>query len=77
MTIYTEVYPWKVENEVKAGAKVYMLDKSNGTTKFVNALPFEQVIKALEDKDDRFYFWKTEWVAQEEPQATTSGEDEA
>lgn len=72
MTVkYTEVYSFKVTDEIKAGAEVSMLDKSNGTTKFVNTLPFEQVIKALEDKDDRFYFWKTEWVENaEEPQAT-------
>lgn len=76
-TKYTEVYSFNVTSEIKAGVEVSMLDKSNGTTKFVSALPFEQVIKALEDKGDRFYFWKTEWVAQKEPQATTSGEDEA
>lgn len=69
-TKYTEIYPFKVTDEIKAGAEVHMLDKSNGTTKFVNCLPFDQAIKALEDKDNRFYFWKTEWVDQEEPQAT-------
>lgn len=76
MITYTEVYPFKVTDEIKAGTKVYMLDKAINTTKFVNCLPFDQAIKALEDKGTRFYFWKAELVDQEEPQATTSGEDE-
>lgn len=76
MIKYTEIYPFKVMDEIKAGTKVYMLDKAANTTKLVNSLPFEQAIKTLEDNGDRFYFWKAELVDQEEPQTTTSGEDE-
>lgn len=77
MIKYIEVCLFKVMDEINAGTKVYMLDKAANTTKLVNSLPFEQAIKTLEDNGDRFYFWKAELVDQEEPQATTSGEDEA
>ena len=70
MTIYTEVYPWKVENEVKAGAKVYMLDKSNGTTQLLNYPSYETVLKTLGIKDNRFYFWKVEELDWKKNQAT-------
>lgn len=76
MITYTEVYPFKVMDEIKAGTKVYMLDKAINTTKQVNCLSFDQAITALEDKGNRFYFWKAELVDQEELQATTSGENE-
>ena len=74
MVKYTEVYPFKAMDEIKAGTKVYMLDKAVNTTKQVNCLPFDQAIKALEDKGNRFYFWKAELVDQEEPQATENEE---
>ena len=70
MTIYTEVYPWKVENEVKAGAKVYMLDKANGTTQLLNYPSYETVLKTLGIKDNRFYFWKVEDIDLKKNQAT-------
>lgn len=73
MIKYTEVYPFNVTNEIKAGVNVLMLDKSNGTTQSVNGLSFKRVLKALDNKDDQFYFWKVEEVA-EEPQATENEE---
>lgn len=69
MMKYTEIYPFKVTDEIKAGVNVLMLDKSNGTTQSVNCLSFKRVLNALDNKDDQFYFWKVEEVA-EEPQAT-------
>ena len=74
MIKYTEVYPFKVMDEIKAGTKVYMLDKAANTTKLVNSLPLDQAIKALGDNGNRFYFWKAELVDQEEPQATENEE---
>lgn len=74
MIKYTEVYPFKVMDEIKAGTKVYILDKAANTTKLVNSLPFDQAIKALEDNGNRFYFWKAELVDQEDPHATENEE---
>lgn len=69
MTIYTEVYRWRVADEVNKGVEVFVLDKEGNTTGNVNSLPYETVMKALDNNDNRFYFWKEEEVA-EEPQAT-------
>lgn len=73
MMKYTEVYPFKVADEIKAGANILMLDKLNGTVQSVNGLSFKRVLKALDNNDDQFYFWKLETI--EEPQKTESTEE--
>lgn len=75
MMKFTTVYPFNVEDEIKAGHDVSMLDKSNGTTHNVNTLAYAKVMRALDNKEDRYYFWKFEWVDNtEEPQATENEE---
>ena len=74
MKKYSEVYPFKVEDEIKAGAEVYVLDKELGTTKLLNQMTYGKVMRALEDETGRYYFWKEEEV---KVLQTTPGEDEA
>lgn len=62
MTQYTEIYPFKVEDEIKAGTMVDMLDKQFNSVQTVNYLNYEAVIKILADETGRYYFWKKEVV---------------
>lgn len=79
MKKYTEVYPFKVEDEVKAGIQVNVLDKCDLTTQNVNYTSYTIVLRMIDNTAGRYYFWKEEEVKEdtEAPQATTSGENEA
>lgn len=77
ITKYSEVYPWNVEAEIEAGNNVYMLNKETGIVDCVAYVKYGEVVKATNKDPNSYYFWKKEVKEDtEEPQATTSGEDE-
>ncbi len=59
-TTYKTVYPCEVEDYVKLGKKVFMVDKKYQNANLVQTMTYDYVTVAINDKTDRFYFWVVE-----------------
>ena len=59
--MYKTVLPCEVEDYVKLGKRVFMVDKKDQRSNLcVQAMSYGSVTDAINNKTDRFYFWVVE-----------------
>lgn len=73
MIKYEDVRPYWVLQEIRDGKKVYVCDRKFRSVHSVNTSPIEDVLKAIDSKEDeRYAFWSEEEVADEVEEETES-----